>query len=126
LGCAEEITLIRVDFPALGRPTMPTSARSLSSIFRVSVSPGSPGWANRGVRFVDDLNRVFPWPPLPPFAIIKGSPALTKSFIRSPVSALKTRVPRGISILRSSPFLPFFCLPCQLLFVSKLIQGAFS
>src|SRR5205085_969640 len=42
----------RVDLPALGRPTMPTSAMSLSSRRSQRSSPGSPFSAMRGAWFV--------------------------------------------------------------------------
>src|SRR5947209_13637998 len=45
-----EITEINVDFPALGNPTSPTSARSFNSNRRCRSSPGKPSSCSRGAR----------------------------------------------------------------------------
>ena len=47
-GFACETTETRVLFPTFGKPTRPTSARSLSSRTTSNSSPGSPGFAKRG------------------------------------------------------------------------------
>ena len=55
-----------VDLPALGRPTIPTSASILISslsCFEVVCSPFS---ANNGNLLTGDTNHLFPLPPLPP------------------------------------------------------------
>jgi len=100
-----------VDFPTLGNPTRPTSARSLSSKKTSSASPGCPGFANLGICLVEDANLAFPFPPLPPFAMILGS-SEEISAISLPVAASLTSVPLGTFITRSSPLLPVqFLLP---------------
>jgi GTP-binding protein len=48
-GFAAETTESKVDFPALGNPTKPTSAKTLSSRIFHSSFPGSPGCAYLGV-----------------------------------------------------------------------------
>jgi ribonuclease G len=60
--------LIHKDFPALGNPTKPTSAKSFSSIKSQNSFPGSPFSAKSGTRFWEETNRVLPRPPLPPGA----------------------------------------------------------
>ena len=58
-----------VDLPALGKPTRPTSASSLSCSRRSFSSPGRPGCVRRGARLVEVAKRALPWPPRPPLAI---------------------------------------------------------
>jgi len=53
LGVAAVIFESSVDFPALGSPTIPTSAIILSSRVKRLSSPGSPGSAMRGVLRVE-------------------------------------------------------------------------
>jgi len=62
-----------VDFPALGKPTNPTSARTFNSKVICFSSSGIPGWEYLGVWFVGDLKCQFPLPPLPPLHIIFSS-----------------------------------------------------
>ena len=57
---------MKVDLPALGRPSMPTSASSSSSSFRVR-SPGVPLLFWRGARLTELLKRVLPRPWKPPW-----------------------------------------------------------
>ena len=66
LGVARLTALRSVDLPALGLPTSPTSAISLSSSRSVRSSTGSPGVASLGVWSVDVLKCSFPKPPRPP------------------------------------------------------------
>ena len=49
LGFAEVTTDNKVDFPALGKPTNPTSASSFDSIIAANSRPGRPGSAYSGV-----------------------------------------------------------------------------
>ena len=60
----------RLDFPELGIPTIPISAMTLSCNQIQKLSPLFPFVFFLGARFVELLNRTFPNPPLPPFAII--------------------------------------------------------
>ena len=55
-----------MDLPALGNPTKPTSAKTLSSSNNCFSCPSNPGWAYLGVWFVEDLKCQLPSPPLPP------------------------------------------------------------
>src|SRR3990170_4129984 len=66
LGVAAETRETSVDLPALGNPTTPTSARSLSSRWSQRSSPGRPRSARRGARFVALTKRALPRPPAPP------------------------------------------------------------
>jgi hypothetical protein len=68
LGRAADTARIKVDLPAFGKPSNPTSAISFSSSMSSRFSPGSPRPDLRGVRLVLDLKRVLPHPPLPPLA----------------------------------------------------------
>ena len=52
----------RVDLPALGSPTSPTSAISFSSSRNSFTSPGSPFSANLGARCVEVVKRLLPLP----------------------------------------------------------------
>ena len=58
-------------------------------------SPGKPNPILRGVRFVLDLKRVLPQPPLPPLATNKVCPSTVRSPNCSPVSISPTTVPIG-------------------------------
>src|SRR3712207_9223319 len=63
---ALDMTERRVDLPALGRPTRPTSATILSSRRSLRSSPFSPSSALRGAWRMDDLKWALPNPPQPP------------------------------------------------------------
>ena len=73
-------TLRRVDFPELGKPTKPTSAKTFNSIVNFFSTPLIPGWAYLGVWFVGDLKFQLPNPPLPPSTTIFLSPSLIDSY----------------------------------------------
>ena len=110
LGWALLTTDSSVDLPTLGKPTSPTSARSFSSKITSRLSPGSPALAKRGTCRVGVAKWLLPQPPRPPRQRTKGSLPLMSAMI-SPLSASRTRVPRGTRMTRSSPFLPNFRLP---------------
>ena len=57
-GRAAETAEMSVDFPTLGNPTRPTSARRRNSSRSVRFSPGRPGWAKRGARFVAEAKKA--------------------------------------------------------------------
>src|SRR3954447_19657938 len=98
-----------VDLPALGYPTRPTSASSFSCSRRSFSSPGRPGCAFRGARFVDVTKRALPCPPRPPFAMRISSPSFVRSAmsVYSPSSCFwNTCVPTGTSSVTSAPALP--------------------
>ena len=97
MGLAEVIADKRVDFPALGKPTSPTSANTLSSNRISFSSPGIPGCAYRGVWLVADLKCQFPKPPFPPFRTITSSLSKVISKSTSLVITSLTIVPRGTS-----------------------------
>src|SRR2546421_218591 len=61
---------IKVDLPALGYPTRPTSAKSFSSSWSQCSSPGVPGSQRVGTRLVGVAKRALPRPPQPPIATI--------------------------------------------------------
>src|SRR5690606_35811462 len=105
-GLALDRQANRLDFPTLGRPTIPTSASILSSKIKCLDCPVSPFSENRGAWFVDVAKVALPLPPLPPRATSNVSPGSTKSPKGSPVSASQTIVPQGTSIIKSSPSLP--------------------
>ena len=97
-----------MDFPALGNPTSPTSASTLSSRINHPSCPSSPGCAYLGVCCVADLKLLFPSPPRPPLQRIFSSPGSIMSNSTSPVSPSFTTVPTGTSRTMSLP-----CLPLQ-------------
>src|SRR5207253_2047776 len=88
--------------PAFGRPTRPTSARSLSSRCTQRSTPLSPGSHLRGARLVAVANRALPRPPRPPGATLKRSPSWRRSASSSPVSTPVTGVPAGTWMSTSS------------------------
>ena len=108
---AEDIAAISVDFPALGMPSKPTSARTLSSSDKCRASPWVPLVVFRGALFTLLLKRVLPNPPLPPSATIWRWPGSVRSQINSPVSTSWTTVPQGMCTSRSSPDLPVLLRP---------------
>ena len=105
IGLASLTTEIRVDFPTFGKPSRPTSARSLSSRLISHSSPGMPSLANLGVWRVGVAKCTFPKPPLPPCAATNSSVPDISAMILPVVTSLMT-VPFGTSIIRSSPFFP--------------------
>ena len=78
---------MKVDLPALGSPSRPTSASTLQLQASSRLSPGSPGVHWRGARLVLDLKCRLPRPPLPPRASSARWPCAARSAISSPVSA---------------------------------------
>src|SRR3546814_1283794 len=54
---------MKVDLPALGRPTSPASASSFSRSHTHISSPGQPGPCWRGARLVEVLKLALPRPP---------------------------------------------------------------
>jgi len=54
-GVAADTDRIKVDLPAFGKPSKPTSARTLSSRFKSRASPAVPGEAFRGDRLTELL-----------------------------------------------------------------------
>src|SRR6185312_5938999 len=102
---------MKVDLPAFGNPSRPTSASRRSSSFSSRTSPGVPGVALRGARFTELLKWMLPSPPLPPCATSMRWPWAVRSPITSSVSTLVTMVPTGTRIVVSSPPLPYIWLP---------------
>ena len=78
-GLAAEIREISVLFPAFGKPTRATSARSFSSNRNHRSSPCSPCSAKEGARLRFVKNFAFPLPPLPARTANHLSPVLTRS-----------------------------------------------
>ncbi len=76
-----------MDLPALGRPTKPMSARSLSSSRSLRATDGPPGVNSRGVCLVEVLKWVLPNPPFPPGATTMRNSGESISAIKSPVSS---------------------------------------
>src|SRR5690606_4350203 len=105
-GFAAETTDSNVDFPALGNPTSPTSAKTFNSRIIHSSLPGRPGCEKRGVCWVDDLKCQLPSPPFPPGVKTFVSPSSVISNNISPVSAFLAMVPNGTSRISSLPFAP--------------------
>ena len=64
-----------------------------------------------GALLVDDLNLVFPKPPLPPIAATYSSFSFLKSKIRVLLSSSKTCVPTGTFKYKLSPPLPVLFFP---------------
>ncbi len=102
---------MRVDLPALGNPTKPTSASNLSSRRIHFSSPGSPFSAIDGALCMAVAKRALPLPPLPPRAMTASCPAAVKSAMVSPLSSSITNVPAGTLTTRSSPRAPCWFLP---------------
>src|SRR2546425_8333144 len=114
---------MKVDFPALGRPSNPTSASTFSSSLSVRCSPGSPGVAFRGVRLVLDLKLTLPSPPLPPRASNAACSCAARSATVSPVCASVITVPTGMrSEEHTSELQSLAYLVCRLLLEKKKKQ----
>src|SRR5258706_424435 len=64
---------MKLDLPAFGRPSRPTSASTRSSSARRRLSPGSPRVNWRGARLMLDLKWMLPSPPLPACTSILAS-----------------------------------------------------
>src|SRR5512139_1680952 len=114
----------RVDFPALGSPTSPIRAMSLSSSRRQRSLPVPPGSARSGAWFTGEVKAEFPRPPRPPAAARNLSPGATRSASVSPVASSRTTVPGGTAIRRSGAFFPcmFFPMPCWPRFALKRLR----
>ena len=93
LGRAAEQRESSVLLPALGMPTRPTSAMSLSSRRRFRSWPGLPGSNSRGAWFVEVAKALLPLPPLPP--------RQTSTFIPGFVEVLEQQVQVGVVDQRS-------------------------
>src|SRR5207342_1177500 len=115
---------MKVDLPALGKPSRPTSASSLSSRRSARVSPSPPGVERRGERLIELLKCMLPRPPLPPRATSRRSPLAVRSPMISSVSTLCTTVPTGTTIVMSSPPLPYIWRPMP--FSPRLARNIFS
>src|SRR5690348_6303 len=102
---------MKVDLPALGKPSSPTSASNLSSSLSSRTSPGVPGVALRGARLTELLKWMLPSPPLPPSATSRRWPCWVRSPITSSVSTLVITVPTGTRMAVSSPPLPYMSEP---------------
>ena len=76
---------MRVDLPALGKPTSATSAINLSSRSSQCSSPRSPCSAKAGARRRLDRKRALPRPPRPPWPRAAASPATPRSARTDPV-----------------------------------------
>ncbi len=96
--------------PALGKPTRPMSATTLSSSVTVSSSPGSPSSANPGALRLEEASAALPRPPRPPSATTISVPGPTRSARTVPFSSLTT-VPSGTESTRSWPCAPLRLLP---------------
>ena len=102
---------MKVDFPALGNPNNPTSAKTFNSNFTCNLSPFSPSVVFLGALLVEDLKRALPIPPLPPQAISKVSSYEVMSQITSSVSSLIICVPIGTFRKVSGASFPCLSLP---------------
>jgi len=103
---------MRVDFPTFGYPINPTSAKSFNSRLKRLCSPFWPSPAREGDGFVEEVNRAFPLPPLPPLATTHFCSSAVTSWMSAPVSTSLTVVPMGTLITKSAPLLPDrFLLP---------------
>src|SRR5919108_505689 len=106
LGLARVSRRSSDDFPALGCPTKPASARSFSRNSIHPDSPSSPLSANRGPWRVELAKRLFPRPPPPPRPTIGPCPDRAE-LRRSDGTAAGTRLVRDIAPgTESSP--PFY------------------
>src|ERR1039458_1107321 len=101
----------KVDLPALGSPTKPMSAISLSSRWMRRCAPGSPRSAILGACRTAPAKWAFPRPPRPPSATTRRWPGLARSPISSPLSASVTTVPGGTGRTRSGPSRPLRSAP---------------
>ena len=100
----------KLDLPALGNPTIPTSAIVFNCNQIIYSSPIAPLVNFFGALLVELLNLVFPSPPLPPLATTNSSPSFLKSKIKVLLSSSKTCVPIGTFKNKSSPPRPVrFC-----------------
>ena len=60
MGLAEETLFRKVDLPALGKPTSPTSAKDFNSSLINLTSPSNPSVNFLGAWLVLDLKRALP------------------------------------------------------------------
>ena len=88
MGLAEDIFEIKVDFPALGFPKSPTSAKTFSSSLIFIVSPNFPSVVFLGALLVDVLNLALPSPPFPPVTTVYSWSDFVRSQRNSSVSSL--------------------------------------
>ena len=102
---------MNVDLPTLGKPTIATSAISLSSSRSQRSSPCSPCSANDGARRLLLRNRALPRPPSPAWAASHRSPWWRRSPSGSRLSWSSTTVPSGTLTSRSVPRAPWRLLP---------------
>mmetsp|Transcript_30730 Transcript_30730/g.99392 ORF Transcript_30730/g.99392 Transcript_30730/m.99392 type:complete len:213 (-) Transcript_30730:98-736(-) len=125
-GSALEIAASNEDFPALGKPTSPMSATSLSVRRMVACSPGMPSSASLELCNRPARKATFPRPPVPPPATSASSPSRRRSASRVGL-ALSTSatgtsarvggpkhctvVPHGTVMMASRPRRPFIWLP---------------
>ena len=79
MGCARVSAASSDDLPALGSPTRPMSASSLSDSVSQSSSPSRPFSANLGAWRVELLKQTLPRPPSPPRATSRRWPSRTRS-----------------------------------------------
>src|SRR5438270_4389514 len=105
----------RVDLPAFGSPTSPTSAISLSSSSIRRCWPGSPISPIRGAWRTEVAKRAFPRPPRPARATTNRSPSMARSASTRSSSASRTTVPTGTVSTRSAPSRPDFSAPAPAL-----------
>jgi hypothetical protein len=106
LGRAAETARMKVDLPALGKPSRPTSASTFSSSLSSRRSPSRPASICRGARLVLDLKWRLP---RPPDTALGDQGTLAVSIEvgdDSPVSISVMTVPTGMRSSMSSPPLP--------------------
>src|SRR5262245_13946840 len=119
----------RDDLPALGGPTRPTSAISLSSRRSHRSWPRWPGSATCGAWLTELLKCGLPLPPSPPAATTASPPGTSRSASTAPVSSSVTTVPAGTARRRSAPARPVFRapapgLPCWARHSLRLVYAA--
>src|SRR3984957_381916 len=110
------------DLPALGKPTRPMSATALSSSTSSRSSPGSPLSAKPGALRGADARAALPRPPRPPAAAMNWVPVPTRSATMSP-SLVRTTVPVGTLMIRSSPAAPLRFEPSPWRPLSAFLTG---
>ena len=113
-GLAPLTAASRLDFPAFGYPTMPTSAKSFSSRRSVAPEPCSPSSARTGNLLTELAKLALPRPPRPPLRRTRPAwrpPGRLPGQLPLPTD---TWVPTGTANVTSLPFFPCFRDPAPL------------
>ena len=106
LGRALDTARMKLDLPAFGKPSRPTSASTRSSSVRLRLSPGSPRVNWRGARLTLDLKCTLPSPPCAAAREQRTRAVLRQVGDQRAVVGVVDQVPTGTRSSRSRPARP--------------------